>query len=67
MSLLLRQACQPVLDEYGLGDYHTRISSNKYLAVVGPCGKSLFTISGIEFVRLQPSVKIGRASCRERV
>lgn len=57
MSLILRQHCQPILDQYGLGDYHTRINNLKYLSIVGPCGKPLFSISGIEFVRNQPSIK----------
>ncbi len=57
MSLILRQQCQPILNEYGLGDYHTRINSNKYLSITGPCGQPLFAISGIEFVRPQPTSK----------
>lgn len=57
MSLLLRKQCQPILNEVGLGDYHTRINSSKYLAITGPCGKPLFSITGIEFVRNQPTAK----------
>lgn len=57
MSLILRQQCQPVLNEYGLGDYHVRINDSKYLSVTGPCGKPMFSVSGIEFVRAQPTSK----------
>lgn len=57
MSLMLRKQCQEHLNNCGLGDYHTRIDGNKYLSIVGPCGKPLFNVTGIEFVRNTPTIK----------
>lgn len=55
MSLQLRIKCQPILNEYNLDDYHARVNDSKYLTIVGPCGKPLFTLSGICFARTAPS------------
>jgi len=49
VSLKLRQACQPSLDTAGLTNMHVSINNNKYLEVVGECGKPLFTLTGIYF------------------
>lgn len=46
--LLLRQACQPLLNELGLSELHVTIQ-DKTLTVVGSCGKPLVAISGIQF------------------
>ena len=46
--LLLRQACQPLLNELGLSDLHVTIQ-DKTLTIVGSCGKPLVAISGIQF------------------
>lgn len=46
--LLLRQACQPLLNELGLSDLHVTIQ-DKTLTVVGYCGKPIVAISGIQF------------------
>lgn len=58
MSLQLRQLCQPKLDGMGLSKYHVRIENKKYhqrcMLIVGECGKTLTTISGIEFSRNNP-------------
>jgi hypothetical protein len=56
MSLLLRKACQPTLEEFKLDNFHVAINTDtKYLEIVSECGKPLLTISGITFTRLQPS------------
>jgi hypothetical protein len=54
MSLILRRECQEVLDAADLHNFHVEII-NKYLAIVGECGKPLVTISGIQFSRGTPS------------
>lgn len=46
--LLLRQACQPLLNELGLNDLHVTIQ-DKILTIVGSCGKPLVAIAGIQF------------------
>ena len=56
MSLTLRQKTQDALNNVGLDDYHTRINENKYLAIVGPCGQPLMTVTGIEFTRREPTI-----------
>ncbi len=56
MSLILRKECQTPLDTYGLAEYHVRINDDKYLTIVGPCGKPLFSISGIVFSRTTPTL-----------
>ncbi len=56
MSLILRKECQTPLDTYGLAEYHVRINDNKQLTIVGPCGKPLFSISGIIFSRVTPTL-----------
>lgn len=54
--LLLRQACQPVLDSYGLNDLHVTIK-DKTLTIVGGCGKPLVSIGGITFAKSSVSEK----------
>jgi len=56
MSLILRNKCEEVLEEFQLGDYHARVNDNNNLVVVGVCGKPLFSISGIKFSRSVPSI-----------
>ena len=48
--LLLRQACQPLLDRLGLNNLHVTIDQ-KTLTIVGQCGNPLVAISGIKFSR----------------
>lgn len=56
MSLMLRKACQEILDENGLGRFHARINdSTKCLTISTECGKPLVTLAGIQFNRVQPS------------
>lgn len=55
MSLILRKKCEPVLEASMLADYHTRIDTNNNITIVGPCGRSLFSISGIKFSRNVPN------------
>ena len=55
MSLMLRKACQDVLNDNNLPNYHVRIDASKCLSIVGPCGKPLLTISGIVFSRTTPT------------
>lgn len=56
MSLPLRKAVQPILDTAKLESYHAAISDEKYFQIVGECGKPLFTITGIEFTRKEPTI-----------
>ena len=58
MSLMLRKACQPILDESNLQNYHTEIdndSGDRCLRIVGECGKPLMQINGINFSRAAPT------------
>lgn len=54
MSLQLRQALQTTLDEANLSNMHAGINSNKYLEIVGECGKPLFILSGVCFGTKNP-------------
>ena len=55
---MLRKASQEILDEYNLSDYHTAIEyNNRYLQIVGPCGKPLLKISGVVFTSKAPTNK----------
>lgn len=49
--LLLRKACQPILNEVGLSELHVTAGTNgqRCLVLVGGCGKPLVYISGINF------------------
>lgn len=56
MSLLLRKACQPTLDDASLGSFHVRVDENtKTMTIVGECGQPFVSISGIKFARTSPS------------
>lgn len=46
--LLLRKSCQEILDANGLSMLHVEIQ-NKYMCIVGECGKNVVSISGISF------------------
>ena len=46
--LLLRKSCQEVLDAHGFDMLHIEVH-NKYLCIVGECGKKIVSISGISF------------------
>lgn len=48
MSILLRKECQESLDNAGLEKLHVGIS-NKTLCLMGECGQTIITISGIKF------------------
>ena len=56
MSLPLRKVVQPILDANKLESYHAAISDQKFFRIVGECGKPLFTVTGIEFTRREPTV-----------
>ena len=57
MSLMLRQACQPMLDDADLEIMHVGISSDKSLSIVGGCGKPLLNLQGIRFGSFKPTTK----------
>lgn len=46
--LLLRKSCQEILDANGFSMLHVEIQ-NKYMCIVGECGKNVVSISGISF------------------
>lgn len=48
--LLLRKSCQEVLDAHGLDMLHIEVQ-NKYLCIVGECGKNIVSINGINFTK----------------
>ena len=54
MSLILRKECQTSLDKLGLTELHTEVK-DKYLTLVGECGKTLIVISGISFTTSTPN------------
>ena len=63
MSLVLRQRCQPVLDQHSMGMFHVGVTTltsysgpNKsHLAIMTECGKEVCTLSGVTFARSVPS------------
>lgn len=56
MSLMLRKKCQTLLDNVGLDMYHVQVQdANKYLQIVGECGKPLCSIEGIRLSRAAPN------------
>jgi hypothetical protein len=64
MSIALRQAAQPLLDNIGLSQFHIEIApSTKFLSIVGECGKPLVTLSGIRFSKSDPTKKEIDYSC----
>lgn len=57
MSLALREECQPIINEFFMGDFHAMIDSNKKLKIAHECGKPLFTVRDIEFSKTVPTRK----------
>ena len=56
MSLILRKKSQELLDAVDLDNYHIQIDEgSKCLQIVGECGQSLCTISGIRMSRMAPN------------
>lgn len=56
MSLMLRKACQEILDNEGLSQYHAEIGPHrKELQIVTECGQPLVQIWGIRFNKLTPT------------
>lgn len=56
MSLMLRKACQPLLDNVGLNNYHVSIDPpSKLLRIDGECGDTLAVVKGITFTRINPT------------
>jgi len=51
--LILRQLCQPILDEAGFTQMHVEIDHHKNLAIKGTCGQTIVSISGITFAKRQ--------------
>lgn len=56
MSLMLRKSCQEALNKSSLSMFHADISSDKKLTIVSDCGNPLFTINGISFSKVNPSI-----------
>ena len=56
MSLMLRKSCQEALNKNSLSMFHADISSDKKLTIVSDCGNPLFTINGISFSKVNPSI-----------
>ena len=54
MSLMLRLACQPVLDDADLDAYHIELS-NKQMVITTPCGKPLAYVQGVTFNKQNPT------------
>ena len=56
MSLMLRKQCQSLLDSVSLSNYHVQIDeTTKMLQIVGECGQSFVSISGIRLSRMAPN------------
>lgn len=49
MSLLLRKEGETLLNKYGFKDIYLTKEANNYLAIVGSCGKYLYTFHDIRF------------------
>ena len=54
MSILIRKKCQESLDNLGLNTLHADVH-NKFLTIVGPCGQTVVSISGIKFATKNPN------------
>lgn len=57
MSLTLREKCQPVLDQYGLQNYHIEIEPNRGMEICGECGQRLVKVKGVTFSKSSPTLK----------
>ena len=56
MALLLRKACQPILNDADLDPYHADLDANtKEMKLYTPCGKHLATVAGVLFGGLRPT------------
>jgi hypothetical protein len=53
MALMLRKACQPILNDADLDPYHADIDrQTKCMQLFTPCGKTFATVHGVNFSRL---------------
>ena len=56
MALMLRQACQPLLDERGFTSIHADIDdSTKNLVLYSPCRKQMGFVHGVVFASTRPT------------
>lgn len=56
MALMLRKACQPILNDYDLDAYHADLNpDDKSLQIFTPCGKKFAMVSGVRFGTLNPT------------
>lgn len=57
MALMLRKACQPILDDADLDCYHADIDDNsKHLCLYTPCGKHFAFVHGVRFGKIAPTI-----------
>lgn len=57
MSVILRAKSQPILDKYGLEEFHANTVYHKRVIIQSRCGKELFTIPGIQLTKENPGVQ----------
>jgi len=55
MALMLRKACQPILNDADLDAYHADMDNMKRLVLFTPCGKRFAVVHGITFGRFDVS------------
>lgn len=56
MALMLRKACQPILNDFDLDAFHADLdASTKSMRIFTPCGKLFATVSGVQFGGLNPT------------
>lgn len=57
MSLILRQSCQPILDDNGFDNFHVEISNDLEMYIAGECGQPFCPVKGVKFSRRSPSTR----------
>lgn len=58
MSLFLRKACQELLDNVDMENYHVEVDKDtKCLKIVGECGQLFTVINGIRLSRIAPPMR----------
>ena len=55
MSLMLRKECEPLMVQHDLDICYVDIAEGRSLKICTPCGKTLITVPGITFNRMQPT------------
>jgi hypothetical protein len=55
MALMLRKACQPLLNENDFDGLHADVGTDNFLWIFTPCGRPLMPVHGVRFDRTAPT------------